>query len=207
MGDARQSLSWLTVGMLAAVVAGAAALGVAQAPVTGTLGDAVTNTLDAPNYNEVASEKTPQGSETAYLTYQAPDRLGGYVESGGRRTYIYFLGTVEYQSTTVSSKDSVKHLTFYRETIPGGSAADPAHTYLKLYSEGKNKKQSGNTTTMDLDEEGQTVALTYTVSGQYVAEFNGSEQGANIHLVIAQVGSAPPVKLPAGAKVVGVPNG
>ncbi len=205
--DARQGLGWLLVGMVVAVTAGAAALGVSQAPNTAQLTDAVANTLSAPNYNEVATEQTPQGSETAYLTYEAPDRLGGFVESGGRRTYVVFIGHFEYQSVTVSAGASTKHLTFYRQSIAGGSAADPAHTYLKLASEGTNQKQSGNTTTMSLNQAGQTVTLSYTVSGQYVAQFKGSGQGATVNLVISQVGNAPPVKLPAGAKVVNVSNG
>ncbi len=205
--DARQGLSWLLVGMVVAVTAGAAAIGVAQAPTTALLSDAVANTLGAANYNEVAMEKTPQGSETAYLTYQAPDRLGGYVESGGRRTYVVFIGHYEYQSVTVSSGASTKHLVFYRQSIAGGSASDPAHTYLKLASEATGQKQSGNTTTMSLNQAGQTVALSYTVSGQYVAQFKGSGQGATVSLVISQVGNAPAVKLPAGSKVVNVPNG
>jgi hypothetical protein len=205
--DARQGLSWLLVAMVAAVTAGAAALGVEQAPTTSQLSDAIANTLGSSGYNEVATEQTPQGSETAYVTYEAPDRLGGFVESAGRRTYIYFVGRFEYQSVTVNKGASTKHLVFYRQAVPGGSTADPAHTYLKLASQGTDQKQSGNTTTMSLNEAGQTVKLSYTVSGPYVAQFKGSGQGAIVDLVISQVGNAPPVKLPAGAKVLNVPNG
>ncbi len=205
--DARQGLSWLLVGMVAVVTAGAAALGVAQSPTSATLTDAVNNTLKASGYNEVASETTPQGSETAYLTYQAPDRLGGFVQSGKRRTYIVFIGDYEYQSVTVNVGASTKHLTFYRQSIAGGSAADPAHTYLKLASEGTGATQSGNTTKMTLDEAGQTVTLRFTVSGQYVAQFKGSGEGSEVELIISQVGNAAPVALPAGARVVNIPNG
>jgi hypothetical protein len=205
--DVRQGLSWLLVGMVAVVTAGAAALGIAQSPSTASLTDAVNNTLKASSYNEVANEKTPQGSETAYVSYQAPDRLGGFVQSGNRRTYIVFIGNYEYQSVTVSPTASTKHLTFYRQAIAGGSAADPARTYLKLASEGTNHRQSGNTTKMTLNEAGQTVDLSFTVSGQYVAEFKGSGEGSSVSLVISQVGNGRPVALPAGAKVVNVPNG
>jgi hypothetical protein len=205
--DIRQGLSWLLVGMVAVVTAGAAALGVEQAPNTAALTDAVNNTLQAPSYNEVASESTPQGSETAYVSYQAPDRLGGFVQSGNRRTYVVFIGNYEYQSVTVSPGASTKHLTFYRQAIAGGTAADPAHTYLKLASEGTDHKQSGNTTTMSLNEAGQTVDLAFTVSGQYVSQFKGSGGGSSVQLVISQVGNGRPVALPAGAKVVNVPNG
>jgi hypothetical protein len=204
--DLRQGLSWLLVGMVAVVTAGAAAVGVEQAPSVASLTDAVNNTLQAPSYNEVASEKTPQGSETAYVSYQAPDRLGGFVQSGNRRTYIVFIGNYEYQSVTVSPGASTKNLVFYRQSIAGGSAADPAHTYLKLASEGTNHQQSGNTTTMSLNEGGQTVQLSFTVSGPYVAQFKGSGQGSSVSLIISQVGNGRPVALPAGAKVVQIPN-
>ena len=51
-----------------------------------------TNTLGAANYTEVVKETTPQGKQTDYLVYQAPDRLGGYVQSGNKRTYVYVIG-------------------------------------------------------------------------------------------------------------------
>jgi hypothetical protein len=205
--DPRQGLSWLLVGMVAVVTAGAAAIGVEQAPTAAPLTDAVNNTLQASSYNEVAKETTPQGSETAYLSYQAPDRLGGFVQSGSRRTYIVFIGNYEYQSVTVAAGASTKHLVFYRQAIAGGSAADPAHTYLKLASEGTNHHQSGNTTKMSISEAGQTVDLAFTISGQYVAQFVGSGGGSSVSLVISQVGNGRPVALPAGAKVVNIPNG
>jgi hypothetical protein len=207
--DARQGLSWLLVAMVAAVTAGAAALGVSQAPTTASLTDAIHNTLKASGYNEVATEQMQQGagSETAYVTYQAPDRLGGYVEASGKRTYIYFIGQYEYRTLPLSPRASTRHLTLYRQAVPGGTSADPAHTYLVLATQGTDQRQSGNTTTMTLNQAGQTVSLSYTVSGQYISQFKGSGQGASVELLISQVGNAPPVNLPAGARVVNVPNG
>ncbi len=207
MGDFRYGFGWLLLGMLGAVTAGAAALGVAQSPTSAALPDAVANTIAAPNYREVATEQTPQGSETAYLTYQAPDRLGGYIDSGGRRTYVYFIGRTQYQSVTVSTKTkSTKKLTFYRQPVAGASVADPVHSYLRLSSQGVDKKLSGNTTTMTLNQAGQSVELRYTVSGQYVSMFEGSGQGATVAIVISQVGTTPPVKLPSGIKIVATPG-
>ena len=34
--------------------------------------------------------------------YQAPDRLGGYIQSGNKRTYVYVIGKWEYQSLTMA---------------------------------------------------------------------------------------------------------
>ena len=67
-------------------------LGVAQSPNNVPLQEAVDNTLAAPNYSEVLTESTPQGKQTDYLVYQAPDRLGGYIQSGTKRTYVYVIG-------------------------------------------------------------------------------------------------------------------
>ena len=204
MSDLRRIISWLLLALVAVVGLCGATLGVALSPTTAPLSQAVTNTLAAASYSEVLSEQTPQGKETAYLTYQAPDRLGGYIESGSKRSYVYVIGGFEYQSVTVASTASTKQLTFYRQQSQGATAVDPAQMYLRLYKQGTHEAQSGSTYTFDLTQGTQTGTLTYTVSGQYVSEFSAKVPGASIQLVISQVGSAPPVALPSGAKIRGV---
>jgi len=204
MSDLSRIISWLLLALLAVVGLCGATLGVALSPTTAPLSQAVTNTLAAASYSEVLSEQTPQGKETAYLTFQAPDRLGGYIESGSKRSYVYVIGGFEYQSVTTSNSASTKQLTFYRQQSQGGATAvDPAQMYLRLYKQGKHEHQSGNTYTFALTQGSQSGTLTYTVSGQYVSEFTAKVPSASIQLVISQVGSAPPVALPAGAKVIG----
>ena len=73
----RKYLSFLLLGILTLVGLGAAALGFSQSSSGVALGTAVTNTLSAPNFSEHLVEHTPQGSQTASLVFQAPDRLGG----------------------------------------------------------------------------------------------------------------------------------
>ena len=169
---------------------GAAVLGIAQAPKNATLiscatpqqpvqlcTGAVPNTLGASNYSEVLNEVTPQGKQTDYLVYQAPDRLGGYIQSGNKRTYVYVIGKWEYQSLTVSSVGaSTDHLTFYRQASQGAQDLDPAHGYLPYAKQAKDVTRSGDTYTFTLSEttaQGkQTGKFVYTVTGPYVSEFN-----------------------------------
>ena len=206
MSDLRQTISWLLLVMVAIVGGGAAVLGISQAPKNVPLQEAVDNTLAAPNYSQVVTESTAQGKQTDYLVYQAPDRLGGYVQSGNKRTYVYVIGTEEYQSLTVAANASTKHLTFYKQQSQGAAALDPAHNYLHYTTQAKHVTQSGNNYSFTLTQSGQTGTFTYTVSGQYVSEFTLRVKSASVHLVISQIGSSPPVALPAGAKVVGVPT-
>jgi hypothetical protein len=220
MNDLRGTISWLLLGLLGVVGAGGAVLGITQAPNNAPLivctspsqpiqkcTGAVPNTLNARNYSEVVTESTGQGTQTDYLTFQSPDTLGGYVvENGSKRTYVYVIGSVEYQSLTVSANASTKHLVFYRQASQGATLIDPVHNYLRYVKSAKLVSSSGGTSTYTLSQDGETGTFVYTVSGQYVSEFNLSVKTASVHLVISQVGTSPPVALPAGAKVVKAPT-
>jgi len=206
MSNGRNLTSWLLLGLLTVVGLGAAVLGVAQAPKNAPLQQAWKNTLAARNYSEVLSESTPQGQQTDYLVYQAPDRLGGYIESGAKRTYVYVIGKWEYQSLTVANGASTSHLVFYRQPSQGAKALDPAHGYLPYARQAKDVQQSGDTYSFTLTETttqgSATGAFGFTVSGPYVSEFTLKVQSSSVQLVISQVGSSPPVQLPSGARVV-----
>ncbi|MGH9080588.1 MAG: hypothetical protein ACRDYE_11045 [Acidimicrobiales bacterium] len=203
----RHLLAWLLLGGLVVVGAGAAVLGVAQAPNNAPLLKAVTNTLAAPNYSQVLVERASQGRQSEYLVWQAPDRLGGYIQSGNRRSYVYVIGSNQYQSLTVLAGTPTNRLTFYRQTGQGAVNFDPAHGYLPYATQVKNPTQSGSTYSFSVTKQGQTGTFTYTVSGQYVSQFTLSAPGTSIRLDISHVGTSPPVKLPAGAKVVTAPSG
>ncbi len=219
MSNGRNLTSWLLLGLLTVVALGAAILGIAQSPKNATLiscatpqqpvqlcTGAVPNTLGASSYSEVLNEVTPAGRQTDYLVYQAPDRLGGYIQSGNKRTYVYVIGKWEYQSLTMAVGASTDHLTFYRQASQGAQALDPAHGYLPYAKQAKDVTRSGDNYTFTLSEttaQGkQTGKFVYTVSGPYVSEFNLSVASASVNLVISEVGTSPPVRLPAGSKVV-----
>ena len=113
---------------------------------------------------------------------------------------------MEYQSLTVSANASTKHLVFYRQTSQGATTIDPVHNYLRYAQTASHITTSaGGTYTFTLSQDGETGTFVYTVSGQYVSEFNLSVKAASVHMVISQVGTSPPVALPAGAKVVKAP--
>jgi hypothetical protein len=206
MNHLRQLIAWLLLALVAVVGAGAAALGVSQAPNNVPLLQAVVNTQRASNYSEVVAETTPQGTQSDYLVYQAPDKLGGYIQSGSRRTYVYVIGSKEYQSITVTANTPTKHLVFYEQPSQGAATLDPAHNYLAYAQRGKNVQQSGSTYTFSLTEGGQVGNFVYTVSGKYVSAMTLTVKTASVQLAISMVGTSPPVALPAGAKVVAAPT-
>jgi len=165
------------------------------------LQQAVTNTLSAPNYTEVLSQSSSQGKQTDYLKYQAPDRLGGYIQSGSKRTYVYVIGSTEYQSQAVPNGTSIKQVTFQSQSSQGVTALDPAHSYLPNVTQTKHVTRSGNTYSFTLSNQGQTGTFTYTVNGQYVSTFNLKVSSASVQMSISAIGTSPPVALPAGANV------
>ncbi len=171
------------------------------APKIPSLQQAVTNTLSAPNYSEVLRENTPQGKQTDYLKFQAPDRLGGYIQSGSKRTYVYVIGSMAYQSQAVSANTSTKHLTFHSQTSQGATALDPAHGYLPYVTQAKHPTHSGDTYSFTLTKQGQTGTFTFTVNGQYVSTFILKVPMSSVRMDISAIGTSAPVALPSGSNI------
>jgi hypothetical protein len=207
-------LAWLVPYALVALLLGLLLVdqqgsgpGGSQAPSNVPLPMAVANTLAARNYSQVLTESTPQGKQTDYVVYQAPDRLGGYVQSGTKRTYVYVIGTNEYQSQTVSPNTPTNSLVFYRQANQGAKALDPVRNYVHYATQAKHVTQSGRSYSFSLTQQGQVGKFVMTVSGKFVSRVLLTVRGASIQLVVSQVGTSPPVALPAGAKVVAAPSG
>jgi hypothetical protein len=207
MSNSRNLTAYLLLGLLTVVGLGAAVLGIVQEPNNASLTDAVNNTLSAPNYSEVLNENTAQGAQSDSLTFQAPDRLGGYIQSGDKRTYVVVIGTVEYQSVTVSADTPTSSLKFYRQQSQGAVALDPAHGYLPYAKQAKNPTGSAGTYTFTLTRQGQTGTFTYTVSGPYISAFNLLVKNNTVDLAISKVGTSPPVVAPPASQIVGTPSG
>ncbi len=195
----RKYLAFVLVGILTLVGVGMAVLGAVQSNSGTDLGTAVKNTLGATNYSEYLVEKTPQGDQTASLVFQSPDRLGGWLLSAGRKTYLFIIGSKEYIAVSQSAK-APPPKTFYTQESSGATAVDPAHTYLPYYDKGKSTR-SGSVTTVTLTQGNQTEKLTYTVTGNYVSKFVASTPGGTIDLDISDVGTSPSVDLPKGYKI------
>ena len=143
MTNLRQLIAWLLLALVAVVGAGAAALGVPQAPNNVPLSQAVVNTLAAPNYSEVVSEPTPQGTQADYLVYQAPDNLGGYIQSGNKRTYVYVIGDQGVPEHHRDRNHPHQAPGFLRQPSQGAAALDPAHNYLSYATAGQERQAVG----------------------------------------------------------------
>ena len=215
MTDARNLIGWVLLGGVAAIAGGAAALGVLQAPNNASMVDAATNTLAAPNYTQNLVQTMGGQKQTEFFVFQhgragrvrgkvvrTPDRLGGYIQSGGNRSYVYVIGTTGYQSVTAPAGVPVNRLTFYRQNSQPAIAYDPAHGYLPYATEAKHPGQSGSTYAFSLTKQGQTGHFTFTVAGPYVSRFTLTVPNASVRLDISDVGTSPPVQLPAGIRVV-----
>jgi hypothetical protein len=203
----RHMIGWLLLGALIVVGAGAAVLGVSQAPKNAPLLTAVSNTLSASSYTEAGAQNSTQGQQTFHLVYHAPDRLGGYIQSGNRRSYVFAIGTTYYQSVTVAKGTPLRNLTFYRQSNPGGvPSVDPAQN-LRYATQAKHLSQTGDTYSFSVTQMGQTGTFTYTVSGSYVTHFTFTVGRSSLELSLSHIGTSPRVGLPAGAKVVGPPPG
>jgi hypothetical protein len=200
--------------LVAVVGLGGAVLGISGAPNDATLPVAAKNTLAASSYTETVVEKTPQGTQTDQLVWQAPDRLGGYIQSGNRRSYVYILpsktgGSVEYQSVTVSASAPTTHLTFYRQASQSAALTDPAQRYLPAALTATHVTKSGSTYTFAQKQNSSqgpvTIRFTYTVTGRYVSQLGLAAEGSSVQLALTSIGTSPPVALPAGAKILTAP--
>jgi len=205
----RKYLAFLLLGILTLVGAGGAAVGAVQSQSGTALSQAVKNTLGASNYTEDLVEKTPQGNQSAHLVFQSPDRLGGWLLSGGRKTYLFIIGTTEYIAVSQSASAPMP-TTFYTQQTTGAQAVDPAHNYLPYWNcHGAPKcptSRSGSVTTVTLSQGGQTEKLSYTVTGNYVSKFSAVTPGGTIALEISELGTSPDVALPKGSKVIAFPG-
>jgi hypothetical protein len=205
MTGPRRLIGWLLLVLVAVLAAGGAALGVTQAPKQASLQQAVKNTLNASNYTSDVLESSSQGTQTQHLVFQAPSRLGGYVDSGTVRVYVAVIDGVEYQSNQVTQSSSTAHLTFQKQTSQPASSYDPVHEYVALAKNAKNVHQKGDTYTFTVTQQGQSASFTATVIGQYLSALTISATGAQLSLTVSSVNSSSPVALPSGAKVVATP--
>ncbi len=210
MSESRFLTGWLLVGLVAVAGAVGAVLGVVQSPSPPPLHQAIANTLSASGYTQDITESTPQGNQSERFVYQSPDRLGGYIQSGNKRVYLYLIGKYEYQSAVVSTSATSSassatppaHLTFYRQASQSAKALDPARRYLSFPKQASNIHQAGATYSFTLTESGQTAQLTFTVAGTYVSQVYVEAGKTSVLLVLSDVGTSPDVALPPDARIV-----
>ena len=163
----------------------------------------IVNFIWLPNYSEVVNENAPQGTQTDRLKYQAPDRLGGYIQSGSKRTYVYVIGSTQYQSGAVPNNTLTKQLTFHQQASQGATALDPppptATSLMPIRQ--STRHAAGDTYSFTLNQGGKTGTFSYTVNGQYVSTFTLRVSNSSVRLDISAVGTSPPVTPPTGSKI------
>jgi hypothetical protein len=200
MSDSQRLIPWLALTLLTVVGIAGAVLGLTGAPKQAGLDAAVHNTLSAPNYTSLL-QATGQTPQTQSLTWESPNKLGGWVDTGGRRFYVYVLGSTEYQSSAVAVTTKDSDLTYLRGTSQPAASYDPVQGYLPYAERATHVTQHGNSYSFPVTQEGQTAEFTVTVSGQYVSQLKLVATGTAVDLSIGSVGTAPPVTLPSGAKI------
>ena len=116
---------------------------------------------------------TPQGTQADYLVYQAPDDLGGYIQSGNKRTYVDVIGTNEYQSMTGDGHHGpANHLTFYEQPSQGRPPGRPGPQLPPLTTaRARTSNSPGRTYTFTLTQGGQIGTVHLHRVGNYVSIF------------------------------------
>jgi len=199
----RKFLAFILLGVLTLVGAGGAVLGAVQSQSGTAVGQAVTNTLQAPSYTEDVTEKTAQGNQVIHIVYQAPDRLSGTIITPTQKQFEFFIGGYAYIAITSATSPTAPKV-FYRQQSQPVSAVDPAQLYLRDCTR-KPSTLSGSVTTVTVTQNGQTTKLECTVSGNYLSNFHGTAPGITLEIAMSKVGSSPPVALPQGYSLTTTP--
>jgi len=169
-------------------------------PFAVSLDKATTDTLTAPSYASLMVS-TGSSAETQNLVWEAPDRIGGYVDTGSGRFYVAVIGSTEYQSKQVSTRTGPGNLTFLKGPSQPASSYDPVQNYLAYVKRATGITRNGDVYSFSVTQQSQTAQFTVTVTGRYVSYLTLASSGMTIDLTVSSVGTAPPVRLPTGAKV------
>ena len=175
MTDARRTLSWMLLALVAVVTAGGAFLGVYYSPsqpVT-SLKLAAKSTLAATSYTEdLKQTSSTNGVGQLHLVLQAPDRAIGFQQATGQRLYFVINKDTVYQTvpTKISSSVTVHHFRVEHATNPIPQI-DPLPSYLNLVNRAKAVNRNGAVYSFSLaTSTGGNAQLHYTVTGDYVSK-------------------------------------
>jgi hypothetical protein len=203
----RNATPFLILAILVLLGGAGALLGLSQSKNATSFATAVTNTLGATSYDESVVATAQGVVESDHLTYNSPDKLGGYVQRNNQRTYVYIIGGRAYETKTVAASTPTSSLTFYSQPATQlANASDPVRQYLRLAGMATNVVQHGQTFTFSVNRGGQTGQFSGSIAGNYISTLNLKVTGETIDLSISNVNSAGTVSLPAGATVKNAPN-
>lgn len=207
MTGTRRLTSYYLLGLLSVWALAGLVLGIVLQPTHGGLQGAVDSTLGASNYTEDLQAVTTQSNQTEHLVFESPDKLGGYLERGSRRQYVFILGDTVYQSSVASSSTPADKLVFQSSatTQPNAAVAnDPVQSDLQIVKAATNVRRNGDVYSFTKTSQGQAELFQVTLAGQYVSNIRVSApKVGHVNLAISSIHSSPSVQLPAGATVSG----
>ncbi|HEY1467007.1 MAG TPA: hypothetical protein VGF11_08120 [Acidimicrobiales bacterium] len=201
MTDARRTLSWLLLALVAVVTAGGAFLGVYYSPsqpVT-SLKLAAKSTGAATSYTEdLKRVSTANGVAQLHLVLQAPDRAIGFERATGRQLYFVVINNTVYQTvpTKITNSVTVHHFNVQQASNPLAQL-DPLPSYLDLVNRAKAIHQNGDVYSFSLaTNTGTKAQLHYTVTGDYVSKIVVDIAGSDTTINVTKINSSPPIVAP-----------
>jgi hypothetical protein len=207
MTDARRTLSWLLLALVAVVTAGGAFLGVYYSPsqpVT-SLKLAAKSTGAATSYTEdLKQTSTTNGVGQLHLVLQAPDRAIGFQQATGQRLYFVVIKNTVYQTTPIKITNSVTvhHFTVEHATNPIPQV-DPLPSYLALVNRAKDVHRNGEVYSFSLaTNTGGKAKLQYTVTGDYVTNIAVSIAGSVTNINVTKINTSPSISVPAKSLII-----
>ncbi|HEY5251031.1 MAG TPA: hypothetical protein VIJ09_05195 [Acidimicrobiales bacterium] len=207
MTDARRTLSWLLLALVAVVTAGGAFLGVYYSPsqpVT-SLKLAAKSTGAATSYTEDLKQvSTTNGVGQLHLVLQAPDRAIGFQQATGQRLYFVVIKNTVYQTvpTKITKSVTVHHFTVEHATNPIPQV-DPLPSYLNLVSRAKAVQRNGEVYSFSVaTNTGGKAQLRYTVIGDYVSKIVVDIAGSITTIDVTKINTSPPISVPAKSLII-----
>lgn len=207
MTDARRTLSWLLLALVAVVTAGGAFLGVYYSPsqpVT-SLKLAAKSTGAATSYTEDLKQvSTVTGGGQLHLVLQAPDRAIGFQQATGQRLYFVVIKNTVYQTvpTKITNSVTVHHFTVEHAVNPIPQV-DPLPSYLNLVNQAKAIHQNGAVYSFSVPiNTGGKAQLHYTVTGDFVTKIVVDARGSVTTIDVTKINTSPPISVPAKSLII-----
>ena len=186
----RKYLAFVLLGILTVVGVGAAALGVGpERRARPSLEPGGDQYPQGPELHRVPGGEDAAGRPDGEPSLSRPPTASAAgLQSVGRQTYLFIIGSTEYISVTQPAKGAKGPTVFYTAGDHRGPGRGPGPHLPPYYDKGTSTR-SGSVTTVTLTQGGQTEKLTYTVTGNYVSNFKAATPGGTINLAISDVGS------------------
>jgi hypothetical protein len=200
MTDARRTLSYLLLVLVAVVTAGGAFLAVYYAPSqpATSLSLAAKSTNAATSYTEELQQTLSSGTVHLHLVVQVPGRAAGYEQGTGRRSYLVVVDNTVYQSppAKITASPATPRFKVIHVANPL-SQVDPLPSYLNLVGRAKAIHRNGSEYTFSLTTSaGGQALLRYTVTGDYVTRIDVLIPGSVTRIDVSHINSSPPIQVP-----------